>query len=153
MIENDIIENKTVKEQNSNMVIDFSSNIVKINKSNVIILDYIEVTDILNMRLDKLAYAVYGSEDFMFMLAKFNNISNPFEVKTGDVIAIPDKDSLYENTILLNQKSIMLPKSRRKNITSSDEVNSNVSNNKKVPTRKKSRKSNFIKTKDGGLIF
>ena len=49
------------------------------------------------MRPDLIAQAVYNNTIYAEMVLKFNGISNPFSIDTGDVILIPSLDTAKQN--------------------------------------------------------
>ena len=56
----------------------------------------VAVSDQLAMRPDLISKAGYGTPDMWDMILKYNNISNPFSVGPGDVLAIPYLDDMKE---------------------------------------------------------
>lgn len=47
-------------------------------------------------RPDLLAMKLYGNTDMIDVLMKFNNISDPFSIKQGDKIQVPDENVAFE---------------------------------------------------------
>ena len=47
------------------------------------------ITEENKYRPDKLAYIAYGNENLAWILLKFNNITNPFELDVGTIIEMP----------------------------------------------------------------
>lgn len=43
-------------------------------------------------RIDLIALACYSDASYADYILKYNNISNPFSINTGDILLIPDKD-------------------------------------------------------------
>ena len=48
------------------------------------------VTKQTEMRIDLISYIFYGTTEYIDVICKANNIFNPFDIKDGDVLAIPD---------------------------------------------------------------
>lgn len=90
------------------MKIDTIDNKIKIIKNGVEMLDMAEPTYIPNWdakdfivtrrvivtpeydrRPDLLCYSLYGTDDYIDILLKCNEISNPLEVRSGDIILVP----------------------------------------------------------------
>ncbi len=46
------------------------------------------------MRIDLVSYNLYGSSDYADILLRVNDIINPLNIKSGDVIIYPDASSL-----------------------------------------------------------
>ena len=45
--------------------------------------------------LDKLSYELYGTEEYWWVIADFNNIIDPFlDMQVGDVIKVPSKNKI-----------------------------------------------------------
>ena len=58
------------------------------------------VSSITEMRLDKIAMKYYNDTKYLDLLCKANNIFNPFSIKVGDVLVIPNipkADTIYKN--------------------------------------------------------
>ena len=49
----------------------------------------VTVTDDYEMRPDLISYFAYGTDLYMDIILKFNDISNPFSIKAGDTLLIP----------------------------------------------------------------
>jgi len=69
--------------QNVDMKLDIEKGTYKDSK-------FYTITAESKFRPDKLAYIAYGNENLAWILLKFNNITNPFELDVGTVIEIPD---------------------------------------------------------------
>ena len=57
-----------------------------------VIYKVVTVTADYEMRPDLISYFAYGTDQYMDIILKFNDISNPFSIKQGDVILIPDRE-------------------------------------------------------------
>lgn len=80
---------------------------------NFVIKNFVLVTDELEMRPDLIAKLALGSQDLVDVLLKCNQISNPFSIKAGDILVIPDLDRFNEfyKTPKLDEKTIEETKS------------------------------------------
>lgn len=148
-MENQVLENKKI----INNIINLSSNIIKVDFDNVLIDDYILVDETLEMRLDSLAFGVYGTEDDVWIIMKFNGISNPFGVKKGEVLAIPNIQSFLDNIKLVNfSDRLLVQEPFIKKLTREDLINakSNSTSNSKQLTGSTEK---IKKTPDGRIIF
>jgi hypothetical protein len=78
----------------------FSKPTIKL-KSEVNIINVHYVKEDEEMRLDLISNLYYGSPDFVDIILKANGISNPFSVKEGMFLRIPDKEASlrYKNKI------------------------------------------------------
>ena len=47
-------------------------------------------------RPDLISVKYYGSPDYVELILKWNNISNPFSIDTGDTLEIPDNDGAFK---------------------------------------------------------
>lgn len=79
-------------------------------------------------RPDLISLAVYGSDEYADIICKINGISNPFELNEGDLIYIPDVDTVANCFHMADSKEAIA------------EPNDNILNQKK--------KNNFQKKKD-----
>ncbi|BAV39300.1 hypothetical protein BPT24_174 [Tenacibaculum phage pT24] len=85
--------------------LDLTSNRWEIDYDSIVIDANIEVDTVIEMRLDKLARHILGSEDFVDVIVKFNRILDVFAVKKGDVIRVPNLASFFTNVRKANYKS------------------------------------------------
>lgn len=60
------------------------------NSTNFLVQDVVMVTDELEMRPDLIAKKYLGSDSYVDVLLKANEISNPFSIKSGDILIIPN---------------------------------------------------------------
>jgi multidrug resistance efflux pump len=54
------------------------------------------VTEDYAMRPDLISFAVYGSVDYVDILLKANQISNPFSIDVGDILLVIDKNEAQQ---------------------------------------------------------
>lgn len=142
--------------------------IPKFDSVNFVIKTFVLVTDELEMRPDLIAKLSLGSEDMVDVLLKCNQISNPFSIKSGDILVIPDiekfeafyKDPKSDERIVNDTKSLFIdPKKVSKKDESRLERLSNIAKTKKngskqitTPNTLKSGDSNINKSK-GNIKF
>jgi hypothetical protein len=65
------------------------------------------VTSAEEMRLDLVCDRFYGSTEYMDVLMKANNIFNPFSIKEGDFLIIPDVqgiEKIYDKNLAGDKK-------------------------------------------------
>ena len=60
------------------------------------------ITEENKYRPDKLAYIAYGNETLAWVLLRFNDITDPFELEVGKIIEIPSLSRV--NTALQNKR-------------------------------------------------
>jgi hypothetical protein len=68
--------------------------------------DIIKVTSQYVARPDLLSYDIYGTDLYVDVICKLNDISNPFELNEGDMIVVPsaaDIASFFVKPIILEQ--------------------------------------------------
>jgi hypothetical protein len=79
---------------------DFSS--VRFNVDRVV-----EVTDDYAMRPDLISYFAYGTDLYTDIILKANGIANPFSIKSGDIILIPNLENFkyfYKKPMATNKE-------------------------------------------------
>jgi hypothetical protein len=59
------------------------------NSPNFQVFKVIEVTAEYDRRVDLLSLAVYGSDEYVDIIMKCNELSDPLSVRTGDILVIP----------------------------------------------------------------
>lgn len=120
------------------------------------------VTDEDQMRPDLIAHRVYGNHYNVDILLKYNAISNPFALNTGDVLRIPsdgdisklvafpekitdigDVQNINVSKKLLNPKSIK-DKDRLDNLSKKKEI---------LPSNINKKGDKNVKVKDGKIVF
>lgn len=144
MTESTIIENKVLIGN----IVDMMSNLIKIDRKNVLVDTYLLIDENTEMSIDLIAESVYGTNEAIDILCKFNGISNPLSIKSGDTIAIPNLNSLFQNMRKINVQSMKLPKQKSSAIKTTLTKTSTSS-----PSKKTTKQKNFTKSGDGTLIF
>lgn len=103
--------------------------------------DFFIVTEYYQMRPDLIAAIKYGDHGMVGSLLKFNNISNPFAVKEGNVLLIPNSKSINDS---FNSKKII----------SQSQANANNNTNTNQNTVfKKNQESKKFKVSDARRKF
>lgn len=109
-MESIILKNKTkYTKASGEEIVDLASTSINYTDRQVDILDSFYITKDMEMRPDLVSYLAYGTTDYYDLILKFNNISNPFSLKQGDYIFIPEITYMSEQ--LNNQKQINLKSS------------------------------------------
>jgi len=70
------------------------------NSEHFIVKKLIVVSEEYDRRVDLISLGVYNSDDYVDIILKFNEISDPLSVRTGDVILIPELNgakNFYKN--------------------------------------------------------
>ena len=94
---------------NNEEYLDLSYNSYNNNINFTSILGIEVVTKNTEMRLDKIAMKYYKTTEYLDLLCKVNNIFNPFSIKDGDILIIPNipqKEKIYKNTGEIVKKDI-----------------------------------------------
>ena len=71
------------------------------NSVHFLVKKLIKVSEEYDRRVDLISLAVYNSDDYVDIILKCNEISDPLSVRTGDIILIPELDNaknFYKNT-------------------------------------------------------
>jgi hypothetical protein len=111
-----LLELKNEMLQNGETMIDFLSNNFRVNYFD----PQLEVAKILLVeekhlcRIDQISYEAYRSIDYVDVIMKFNQITNPFSMNLYDIIVCPTIESanrFYQQEALLNTRLILDTKS------------------------------------------
>ncbi|BBI90637.1 hypothetical protein HYO65_gp245 [Tenacibaculum phage PTm1] len=143
MTESTILENKKLIHN----ILDLQSEVIKINRDAVTIDRHVLVEKQYEMDIDLISKVAYGTNEAIDILCKFNGISNPLSIKAGDVIFIPNLNSLFSNMKKLNYKSMTLSKS------SGSLLKTTLKSSQTNPSKKQQPSKNFTKSNDGIIIF
>lgn len=92
----------TIVKDGINQIIDFAepTYIPVVDSEYFLVQKVIEVTEDYDRRPDLLAFALYRNEDKLDMILKWNNVSDPLSIRTGDILIVPEKtgaESFYVN--------------------------------------------------------
>ena len=121
-MESIILKNKAIfTKESGDKLVDLTSASINYTDRNVDILDSFYITKDMEMRPDLISYVAYGTTDYYDLILKFNNISNPFSLKQGEYIFIPEITYMSEQ--LHNQSQVNLK---------SEIINQYIDLNKKI---------------------
>ena len=113
------------------------------NKDDVTVEHWIRVdSEEYIMRLDKIIEGFYGTCDVLDHICLYNNIDSPFHIKVGDVIALPNLNSLKDSI--------------KKSTCRTLDMNSDTSGElvkKTTPNRIVDGRKTYTKTSNGILKF
>lgn len=128
---------KIPDEINGGEKFSFSQPTIKIN-SEVKLLGVHIVKEHEEMRIDLISKAYYGTTDYIDLILKTNGISNPFSIKTGQFLMIPNKDSAEQ----FRKKIKMISNKPRTQFTDKKRLSEQDSNRKKFLEEKSKSKPN-----------
>lgn len=164
------LKNKKTRVVNNEVIVDLLEPTLVIDRSskNYVITRIFVVTDDYVMRPDLISFAAYGSDQYVDLILKANEISNPFSIDVGDVILIPSKEAAAtfykipkkeEKTIEETKSKFIDPSkknskddSRIEKLKKLAEGKKNKATEIKPPTAKRSNENSFI-SKNGKLSF
>lgn len=129
--------------------LDLRSNVWVINYNAITVDNWIVVDKSCDMRVDTISKFMYGTEDYVDVITKFNRISNAFDVKIGDVIAIPNIASFFSNVTKINYKEKTITSSKKS--TKADktaELRASI-----AAKRAGTGLQTYKKTKEGNITF
>jgi len=100
-----LLDLKTEMTLKGVMMIDFLQCNLNINllDTDIVIQDAYIIDDALICRPDIISSRSYGSSDYVDVILKFNQITNPFSMDIGDIIITPTLDSIkkyYKEDVL-----------------------------------------------------
>ena len=132
--------------------LDLTSNQWVIDYDKVIVDATILIESSTEMRIDTVARYLLGTENYVDVIVKFNKISNPYGIKTGDIIVIPNLASFFANIKRINYKSKNIINSTS-NSTSNGTSTENLGNaSVAVRTSGKGSKT-YRKGENGVIVF
>jgi hypothetical protein len=143
----DIIENKTMLNDKINLL----SNILTFGED-VQIREYILIDTTCEMLPSVISYVAYGTPNYADRILKFNHISNPYSIKTGMILMIPDITSFDNKKKHINATEI---KNQKQKITKLSDVVNNIQTTATQqsltsPSKKRISGKNF--TKSNGVL-
>lgn len=159
---------RIIKDKNNEDYLDLIG-VVYAPRLDATIVNFIVVDEELVGRADKLSVRAYGTHKHSDIIMKFNGIGNPFSIKLGDIILVPDlsftENSLKQisdikkvksnKTATVNRNSDRLPKIDEKRLERLKKIASkfpNASKNFDSTNRLEDGDSNISK-KDGLIYF
>lgn len=147
MIQLQVIDDKEIV----NDKVQLNGSFITVQSDSIRIDHFIVVDDQTSMRPDILSYASGVPVD---KILKFNQIFNPYSIKAGDVIAIPNEVSYDQYT---ETSSLKAMPNQQKKINTSAEILTKVkmknTSASSSPSKKPKPSSNFSKSNDGILVF
>ena len=97
------LDKKPLYTRPDGMVVkDLTTSMFNVKTGNYISYEVYKVPREFEMRPDLISAAVYNTSEYAELILKFNSISNPFTIKEGDIILIPNLNSVKA---ALNTKS------------------------------------------------
>lgn len=85
-----LLKKRYFTKPNGDTVIDLTKSSINMEADTPTEVNIIMVSDDEAMRPDIIAKSTYGDDSKLDFLLKYNGISNPFSLNTGDVLVIPD---------------------------------------------------------------
>jgi len=81
-----------ISKDNTTEIVDFCepTYIPDYNSENFLVMKVIKVTAEYDRRVDLISLAVYGSDEYVDIIMKCNELSDPLQVRTSDVLVIPE---------------------------------------------------------------
>ena len=151
-------------KENGDQIIDLASSTLNSSKLNSTGASYIIVKEDEVMRPDLVCNRVYGDQNRLDALLKFNGISNPFSIDFGDfLIGLPfsSMDSLYKQPDVISEKGIQKADTTENlfNNPKTDKDRARLDDLKKkanaaiLPPNVNQPGSKNVKVKDGRVIF
>lgn len=128
--------------------LDLTSNRWQIDYDNIKVDDYVIIDKATEMRVDTIARYLLGTEDYVDVIVKFNRISNPFGLKVGDIILIPNLASFFDNVKKVNYKPKNITQSDSKSVSQKNDSNVSIA----VKTAGKGSKT-YRKGTNGVIVF
>lgn len=108
MFTNTIDNKNIITDQNGDEIVDLTESIFGTQKGRGLVYSLYKVPKTMEMRIDLISNALYGSSDYAEMVLKYSDIPNPFAIQEGDLVIIPSMQTVYndvETTILENTSS------------------------------------------------
>jgi len=163
----DTVDNKIKIIKNGVEMIDFAepTYVPQYDSKNFVVTKTIIVTPEYDRRPDLLCFSVYGNDYYLDILLKINEVSNPLEVRTGDILLIPalqpakafyvnpaqeEKNPLIDSKYIDPKKKSQQDSNRLKAIEKISQSVKNGSKENLPPNALKSGESN-LEIKKGGI--
>lgn len=128
--------------------LDLTSNQWVIDYDKVVVDATILIDSASEMRIDTVARYVLGTENYVDVIVKFNKISNPYGIKKGDILVIPNLASFFANIKRINYKPKNIISSTSNGLSNKSEGNTSVA----VKTSGKGSKT-YRKGENGVIVF
>lgn len=88
---------KFTRESDGVEIKDLTASMFNLNSLTTVTYNVYRVPRDYEMRPDLISAAVYNNSGYAEMILKYNGISNPFSIKEGDMILIPNLDAALAN--------------------------------------------------------
>lgn len=153
---------KKITKSDGESILDLTRRSIKWSGSKIIIDTTDFVTDEFEMRPDLISQYSYGNTNKSDLYLKYNGISNPFSIKSGDIIIIPNEESMLNEFFKDSEETTASNSFKRKSVKnlSKDKFNkeSGISwKDKNTPNIAKDNNGNFlppnIEIKEGKITF
>lgn len=86
------------RKKDGNVIRDLTKTMFDFKANNYVNYSVYRVPSDYEMRPDLIAQSVYNNTVYAEYILKYNGISNPFSIDTGDIILIPSLDTAKQNT-------------------------------------------------------
>ena len=159
-----LLKKRYITKPNGDTIIDLTFSSLNTDVENPTEVSIIMVSEDLAMRPDLISKAVYGDDSKLDYLLKYNNISNPFSLNTGDILIIPDPfkmakmfvmpeaDVLTDLSTNIKQFNYIDPKTK-KDSKRLELLQLKSQNKELLPPNINREGDTNIKYKDGKIIF
>ena len=98
MFLNSLDRKNLFKKPDGNVIRDLTKTMFDFKTNNYVNYSVYRVPNDYEMRPDLISQSVYNNTIYAEYILKYNGISNPFSIDTGDIILIPSLDTAKENT-------------------------------------------------------
>ncbi len=85
-----LLKKRYFTKPNGDTVVDLTKSSINTRVESPTEVNVVMVTEDFAMRPDLVAKTVYGDDSKLDFLLKYNGISNPFSLNTGDILMVPD---------------------------------------------------------------
>lgn len=131
----ELLQSKTITNTGR---FDMLSKICIIDYDKINIDEWILIDESTIFGLDMISNAMYGSDEYVWVLLKFNRL-NMFEMNVGDVIAIPNLNDFRNHSKFIDA-----------NVTTKFQ---NINRTNTTPSQKQVSSKNYTKSKNGNVVF
>lgn len=105
MFKNTIDKKRLITDKNGNIIVDFTTSIFSKTARGIDSYNSVRVTDVFQMRPDKVSFNEYGTDNNTEFILKYSGISNPFSLDKDDVLLIPNEDQAQSQMADLEEES------------------------------------------------
>lgn len=97
MFVNSIDNKKIFTDQDGNQIVDLTKSIFGSQVSKGVVYSIYKVPKEMEMRVDLVSNAAYGSSEYAEMVLKYSDIPNPFAIEEGDLVIMPSLQTVYND--------------------------------------------------------